>query len=59
MPRSGSFSVLALIAGVATTAFGLHSTALVYSAALAVLAAAATGILLSRPRSTPPGRRRP
>ncbi len=59
MPRSGSFSVLALIAGVATTAFGLHSTALVYSAALAVLAAAATGILVSRPRGTPPGRRMP
>jgi MFS family permease len=42
-----AFSVPALIAGVATTRFGLHSTALVYSAALAVLAAAAVGILLS------------
>jgi MFS family permease len=44
-----AFSVPALIAGVATTRFGLHSTALVYSASLAVLAAAATAILLFRP----------
>jgi predicted MFS family arabinose efflux permease len=44
-----AFSVPALIAGVATTKFGLHSTALVYSAALAVLAAAAVGLLLRRP----------
>jgi MFS family permease len=43
-----AFSVPALIAGVATTAFGLHSTALVYSASLAVLAAAALGLLLLR-----------
>jgi MFS family permease len=43
-----AFSVPALIAGVATTAFGLHSTALVYSASLAVLAAAAVGLLLLR-----------
>jgi len=42
-----AFSVPALIAGVATTTFGLHSTALVYSASLAVLAAAAVGILLA------------
>ena len=42
-----AFSVPALIAGVATTRFGLHSTALVYSAALAVLAAAAVGILVA------------
>jgi predicted MFS family arabinose efflux permease len=35
-----AFSVPALIAGVATTRFGLHSTALVYSASLAALAAA-------------------
>ncbi len=41
-------SVPALVAGVATTTFGLHSTALVYSASLAVLAAAAVGILLLR-----------
>jgi hypothetical protein len=44
-----AFSVPALIAGLATTTFGLHSTALVYSVSLAVLAAAATGILVSRP----------
>jgi hypothetical protein len=44
-----AFSVPALIAGVATTSFGLHSTALVYSAALAVLAAAAAGLVLLRP----------
>jgi predicted MFS family arabinose efflux permease len=44
-----AFSIPALIAGVATTKFGLHSTALVYSAALAVLAAAAVGLLLVRP----------
>jgi MFS family permease len=48
-----AFSVPALIAGVATTRFGLHSTALVYSASLAVLAAAATGILLLRPGGKP------
>jgi hypothetical protein len=45
-----AFSVPALIAGVATTKFGLHSTALVYSASLAVLAAAALGLLLVRRR---------
>jgi predicted MFS family arabinose efflux permease len=44
-----AFSVPALIAGVATTKFGLHPTALVYAASLAVLAAAATAILLFRP----------
>ena len=58
-----AFSVPALIAGVAATSFGLHSTALVYSAALAVLAAAAVGILFSRgtgqprPGPTAPGQR--
>lgn len=58
-----AFSVPALIAGVATTRFGLHSTALVYSAALAVLAAAAVGILVSRrgggPSRAVPGRHAP
>ena len=44
-----AFSVPALIAGVAATKFGLHSTALVYSASLAVLVAVATGILLFGP----------
>jgi hypothetical protein len=43
-----AFSVPALIAGVATTSFGLHSTALVYSASLAVLAAVAAGLVLLR-----------
>jgi MFS family permease len=46
-----AFSVPALIAGVATTKFGLHSTALVYSASLAVLAAAAIGLLVLRRRA--------
>jgi MFS family permease len=44
-----AFSVPALIAGVATTKFGLHSTALVYSASLAALVAVAAGILLLGP----------
>jgi hypothetical protein len=46
-----AFSVPVVIAGVATTHFGLHQTAEVYSAALAVLAAAAAGIFLFRRRS--------
>jgi MFS family permease len=48
-----AFSVPALIAGAATTKFGLHSTALVYSASLAALAAAAAGTLLVRSGSQP------
>jgi MFS family permease len=44
-----AFSIPALIAGVTTTKYGLHSTALVYAAALGVLAAAAAGIMLLRP----------
>ena len=56
-----AFSVPALAAGVATTRFGLHSTALVYSASLAALAAAAAGLVLLRPGgktvSRPPGHR--
>jgi hypothetical protein len=43
-----AFSIPALIAGVATTRFGLHSTALVYAAALAALAAVAVAVLLAR-----------
>jgi MFS family permease len=43
-----AFSIPALAAGVATTKFGLHATALVYAAALAALAATAAGILLVR-----------
>jgi MFS family permease len=59
-----AFSIPALIAGVTTTKYGLHSTALVYAAALAVLAAAAAGILVLRPHgdgeAVPrPGRLRP
>jgi hypothetical protein len=54
-----AFSIPALIAGVATTTFGLRSTALVYSASLAALAVAATGILVSRPGGTPPGQPKP
>jgi hypothetical protein len=50
-----AFSVPALIAGVAATKFGLHATALVYSASLAVLAAAAIGLLMLR-RGGPPAR---
>jgi MFS family permease len=48
-----AFSVPALIAGVATTSFGLHVTALVYCASLAALIVAAIGILLLRPRHHP------
>jgi predicted MFS family arabinose efflux permease len=48
-----AFSVPALIAGVATTRFGLHSTALVYSASLAALVTVAAGILLFRPSGKP------
>ena len=50
-----AFSVPVLIAGVAVTHFGLHRTAVVYSAALAVLAAAAAGSFLAR-RHSPPSR---
>jgi hypothetical protein len=46
-----AFSVPVVAAGVATTHFGLHQTAVVYSAALAVLAATAAGIFLFRKRS--------
>ena len=48
-----AFSIPALIAGVATTKFGLHSTALVYSASLAALVAVAAGILLFGPSGRP------
>jgi len=41
-----AFSVPALIAGAATTRFGLHSTALVYSICVAALVAIAAGLLL-------------
>ena len=48
-----AFSVPALIAGVATTKYGLRSTALVYSASLAALVVAAAGILVFRPGGQP------
>jgi MFS family permease len=51
-----AFSVPVVAAGVATTHFGLHQTAVVYSAVLAVLAAAAAGSFLFRRRSLPAGR---
>ena len=55
-----AFSVPVVAAGVATTHFGLRRTAVVYSAALAALAAAAAGSFLFRRRSLPrgPARRR-
>ena len=46
-----------MAAGVATTHVGLHRTALVYCAALAVLAALAAGSLIFRRRSRAPGAR--
>ncbi len=51
-----AFSVPVVAAGVATAHFGLHQTAVVYSAALAVLAAAAAGSFLFRRRSLPAAR---
>lgn len=51
-----AFSVPALGAGVAATNVGLQRTALVYSAALAVLAASAAGMLLLRPAAQPESR---
>jgi hypothetical protein len=50
-----AFSVPVLIAGVAVARFGLHRTAVAYSAALAVLAAAATGTFAFRGGSPAPG----
>jgi MFS family permease len=51
-----AFGLPALLAGVATSHFGLHDTALVYSAAIALLAAAAAGGVLfeSRARTRAP-----
>jgi hypothetical protein len=51
-----AFSVPVVAAGVATTHFGLHQTAEGYSAALAVLAAAAAGIFCSAAAPYPAGR---
>jgi len=41
-----AFGLPALIAGIATSHFGLHDTALVYSVVIALLAAAAAGGVL-------------
>jgi MFS family permease len=47
-----AFSIPAVIAGVATSHYGLHSTALVYSSVVAVLAAtAAAGLAVRRTRA--------
>jgi len=48
------FSIPALIAGVATTHFGLRHTALVYCAAIATLGAVAAASLIFRRRSSAP-----
>jgi hypothetical protein len=52
-----AFGLPALIAGVATSHFGLHDTALAYSVVIALLAAAAAGGLLfeGNDRTRPPG----
>jgi len=50
-----AFSVPVVVAGVATTHFGLHRTALVYCVVIAVLAAVAGGSLIFR-RHSPEGR---
>ena len=51
-----AFGLPPLLAGIATTHFGLHDTALVYSAGIALLAAAAAGGVLfeSRARTRAP-----
>lgn len=53
-----AFSVPALIAGVATTEYGLRATALVYAACLVVLVATAVAILLTRLERAQPAVRR-
>lgn len=49
-----AFSIPVVVAGVATTHFGLHRTALTYCAAIAVLAAMAAGSLIFRSRPPAP-----
>jgi hypothetical protein len=51
-----AFGLPALIAGIATSHFGLHDTALAYSVVIALLAAAAAGGVLfeSRPLTRAP-----
>ncbi|MEV6790828.1 MFS transporter [Streptomyces sp. NPDC051320] len=46
-------AVPAVIGGITTTLYGVHDTALVYSAAVGVLTATAAVILLARRRATP------
>jgi Major Facilitator Superfamily len=48
-----AFSIPALVAGVTTTKYGLHATALVYAGSVAVLAAAAAGVMWFRPAAQP------
>ena len=54
-----AFSVPVVVAGVATTHVGLHRTALVYCAVIAVLAAAAAAGLIFRRRSAAGGTAQP
>jgi MFS family permease len=49
-----AFGLPALIAGIATSHFGLHDTALVYSVVIALLAVAAAGGLLFEGRAPEP-----
>jgi hypothetical protein len=49
-----AFSIPVVVAGVATTHFGLHRTALAYCTVIAALAAVAAGSLLFRRRSPAP-----
>jgi hypothetical protein len=49
-----AFGLPVLIAGVATSHFGLHDTALVYSVGIALLAAAAAGGVLFESRARAP-----
>ena len=49
-----AFSIPVVVAGVAVTHFGLHRTALVYCAVIAVLVAVAAGSLIFRGRSPAP-----
>jgi hypothetical protein len=54
-----AFSIPVVIAGVATTHFGLHRTALVYCAVIAILSAVAAASLIFRRRSPAAGTARP
>src|ERR1700729_4478032 len=53
-----ALSIPAVIAGIATSHYGLHKTALVYTAVVAVLAATAAGTFLIRRARRPSTRRR-